>query len=398
MKCRVCSKKKFKQIIDLGNQPWGNDFLKKSMVGKEKFYPLKLLYCENCQLVQLNYTVKKEIMFKNHTYLSGTTKTLNNHFNDVALKLDKKFFKNKRNKNAFDIGSNDGTQLKYYKKLGYNVLGVESSAVASRIANKNGIRTINKFFNENIAKKIDNKFDIINASGVFFHLEELHSVTKGIKKLLKKDGIFVVQFIYLKEMIKNLAFDQIYHEHLIYYNLKTLNNLLKMHGLELFHAYKSKIHGGSIIGYVAHHKQRKITKNLIKLIKSENEAKVNNYSTLLRFAKRIENKKLENKKLLANWSKQKKIVYGFGAPVKGNTLMNYFKISNADFKYLVEKNTLRKGLYSPGSHIKIILENEIVQHPDIYYVLAWNFKKEILKNNKYLIKKGVKFYFPINPK
>ena len=398
MKCRVCSKKKFKQIIDLGNQPWGNDFLKKSMVGKEKFYPLKLLYCENCQLVQLNYTVKKEIMFKNHTYLSGTTKTLNNHFDNVALKLDKRFFKNKRNKNAFDIGSNDGTQLKYYKKLGYNVLGVESSTVASRIANKNRIKTINKFFNENIAKKIDNQFDIINASGVFFHLEELHSVTKGIKKLLKKDGIFVVQFIYLKEMIKNLAFDQIYHEHLIYYNLKTLNNLLKIHGLELFHAYKSKIHGGSIIGYVSHHKQRKITKNLIKLIKSENEAKVNNYSTLLRFAKRIENKKLENKKLLASWSKQKKIVYGFGAPVKGNTLMNYFKISNADFKYLVEKNTLRKGLYSPGSHIKIILENEIVQHPDIYYVLAWNFKKEILKNNKYLIKKGVKFYFPINPK
>lgn len=257
MKCRICSNKSFKQIIDLGKQPWGNDFLKKKFVGKEKTYPLRLIYCNKCSLVQLDYTVKKEVMFKNHTYLSGTTRTLNDHFFNVAKKIDRKYFYKKKNKYALDIGSNDGSQLKCYKKLGYNVLGIESSKTATDIANLNGIKTLNYFFNEKIGKKINKKFDIINASGVFFHLEELHSVTKGIKILLNENGIFVVQFIYLKEMVKNLAFDQIYHEHLIYYNLKTLQTLLDIYELEIFDAYLSKIHGGSIIAYVSHKNSKK---------------------------------------------------------------------------------------------------------------------------------------------
>ena len=398
MKCIICSKKKFKHVLNLGKQPWGNDFLQKKNLGKEKLYPLKLVYCQSCECVQLDHTVKKEVMFKKHTYLSGTTKTLNNHFQNVANKIDRYFFKKRKNKYAFDIGSNDGTQLKHYKKIGYKVLGVESSSTACQVANRNGIKTLNSFFNEKVANNIKNKYDVINASGVFFHLEELHSVTRGIKKLLKNDGVFVVQFIYLQEMMKNLAFDQIYHEHLLYYNLKTIEILLNKHGLDLFHAYKSDIHGGSIIGYVCHKNFRAKTKSLTKLFEIEKKSKANSYSTLTRFAKKVKENKIKNNHIIKNWIKQKKIIYGFGAPVKGNTLMNYFGINSSHFKYLVEKNPLRKGLYSPGSHIKIILENEITQHPDIYYVLAWNFKKEILKNNKYLIKKGVKFYFPINPK
>lgn len=395
MKCRICSHTKFKLIIDLGKQPWGNDFLKEKFIGKENFYPLKLIYCNNCSLVQLSHTVKKETMFKDHTYLSGTTKTLNEHFLKVSMRVDKKFFLKKKKKYALDIGSNDGSQLKYYKKLGYNVFGVESSKTASSIANKNGIKTLNNFFNEKIAKKIKNKFDIINASGVFFHLEELHSVTRGIKSLLNNDGIFVVQFIYLKEMINNLAFDQVYHEHLVYYSLKTLQTLLDIYELDIFDAYLSKIHGGSIIAYISHKNSKKKTSRLKILLKDEINEKINNFSTLRKFAKKIRESKKSSLKLLNKWKKEKKTIYGFGAPVKGNTLMNYYGINRKHFKYLVEKNPLRENLYSPGSHIPIILENKIQIQPDIYYVLAWNFRKEILKNNKSLIKKGIKFYFPI---
>ena len=151
-----------------------------------------------------------------------------------------------------DIGSNDGTQLKHFQALGYEVLGVESSKTTARLANEAGVPTLNHFFNHEVAREIGRKFDAINAAGVFFHLEELHSVTDGIRECLADDGIFVVQFLYMKKIIENLAFDQIYHEHLLYYNLKNIDTLLKRHGLALFDAYLAPIHGGSMIGFVTH--------------------------------------------------------------------------------------------------------------------------------------------------
>src|SRR6185295_18649276 len=159
-------------------------------------------------------------------------------------------------------GSNDGTQLKHFKKLGYSVLGVESSKSTAAIANENGIETVHAFFNNGIARSLNRKFDIINASGVFFHLEELHSVTDGIRECLQPDGVFVVQFLYMKQIIENLAFDQIYHEHLLYYNLRTIHTLLSRHGLEMFDCYLSPIHGGSIIGFITHAGKRPVSVRL----------------------------------------------------------------------------------------------------------------------------------------
>ena len=154
-----------------------------------------------------------------------------------------------------DIGSNDGTQLKHFQALGYDVLGVESSKTTARLANEAGVPTLNQFFNQDVAREIGRKFDAINAAGVFFHLEELHSVTEGIRECLADDGIFVVQFLYMRKIIDNLAFDQIYHEHLLYYNLMNIDTLLKRHGLALFDAYLAPIHGGSMIGFVSHQGQ-----------------------------------------------------------------------------------------------------------------------------------------------
>ncbi|MGA1623936.1 MAG: class I SAM-dependent methyltransferase, partial [Synechocystis sp.] len=247
MQCRVCDSSRLDLAINLGEQPWCNHFLKPEEVGKEPYYPLRVLYCQDCGTAQLDYTVKKEIMFGDHTYLSGVTKSLSAHFENVAHEVDERFFAGKTEKSVLDIGSNDGTQLKHFQALGYDVLGVESSKTTAKIANDAGVPTLNDFFNLDVVKTLGRKFSAINAAGVFFHLEELHSVTEGIREALADDGVFVVQFLYMKRIVENLAFDQIYHEHLLYYNLNTIEVLLNRHGLSMFDAYLSPIHGGSII-------------------------------------------------------------------------------------------------------------------------------------------------------
>lgn len=398
MNCRVCDSTNLELAINLGNQPWCNHFLKPEEVGKEPFYPLRVLFCHDCHTVQLDYTVKKEIMFGDHTYLSGVTKSLSQHFKTVAEEIDNRFFKNIPEKSVLDIGSNDGTQLKHFQALGYDVLGVESSKTTAKIANEAGVPTLNQFFNLETAKQLNRKFHAINAAGVFFHLEELHSAAEGIKEALREDGVFVVQFLYMKRIVENLAFDQIYHEHLLYYNLQTIEVLLNRHGLSMFDAYLSPIHGGSIIGFVSHKGKQEPSDRLQQMRQAEIEDKSNKLSTYLDFAKRIEQMKAENLAYLDAAKQEGKRVFGFGAPVKGNTLLNYFGIGTQHLDYLVEKNELRRELYSPGQHIPVVIEGELQELPDIYYVLAWNFKKEILANNQSLINQGVEFYFPVNPK
>ncbi|MBI5933622.1 MAG: methyltransferase domain-containing protein, partial [Chloroflexi bacterium] len=216
MLCRVCDSTELELAIDLGNQPWCNHFLTRDEVGKEPYYPLRVVYCRGCSTAQLDYTVKKEIMFGDHTYLSGVTKSLSEHFRSVAHLVDAAFFQREKAKAVLDIGSNDGTQLTHFQALGYEVLGVESSTTTAKIANEAGVPTLNEFFNCDVAVRLGRKFHVINAAGVFFHLEELHSVTEGIRAALRDDGVFVVQFLYMKRIVENGAFDQIYHEHLLY--------------------------------------------------------------------------------------------------------------------------------------------------------------------------------------
>lgn len=398
MNCRVCDSTNLELAVDLGRQPWCNHFLKKEEVGKEPFYPLRVMFCHDCATAQLDYTVAKEIMFGDHTYLSGVTKSLSGHFKNIAEEVNARFFKNTPGKSVLDIGSNDGTQLKHFQALGYAALGVESSKTTARIAQQAGVPTLNEFFNLEIARRLGRKFHVINAAGVFFHLEELHSVTDGIREALGDDGVFVVQFLYMKRIIENLAFDQIYHEHLLYYNLQTLQVLLRRHDLDIFDAYVAPIHGGSVIAFVTHAGRRAKSKRLQDLEKAEVDEQNNSFETYLKFAERIKQMKVENLAFLHNARRQGRRIFGLGAPVKGNTLLNYFGIGPNLIECLVEKNELRRGLYSPGMHIPVVIEGELEELPDVYYVLAWNFKKEILGNNQDLIRRGVEFFFPVNPK
>ncbi len=398
MKCRVCDGGDLEQVLDLGHQPWCNNFLTKDQLNREPFYPLRLLYCNDCKTSQLDYTIDKNVMFGDHTYLSGITQSLSDHFKRIAHEVDTRFGSNFSSKSVLDIGSNDGTQLRHYQELGWNVLGVESSKTTAEIANSNRIPTLNKFFNLDCIKEINQKFSIINAAGVFFHLEELHSVTEAIKIGLEKNGVFVVQFLYMKCIMENNAFDQIYHEHLLYYTLQTIQRLLKRHDLEMFDAYLSPIHGGQMIGFVGHPGERAKSERLALLEQQELKSQCNDKNSYIEFAKRVEEIKIRDLDFLSTRRFEGKRIYGMGAPVKGNTLLNYFGIGSSTIEFLLEKNELRKGLYSPGMHIPILLESEMDEWPDIFYVLAWNFKSEILKNHQNMIDQGVEFYFPIDPK
>jgi len=395
MTCKSCKSKNIDTILDLGEHPWCNNFLSKDELGKEPLYPLVLTQCNDCNLLQLNYVVPKEIMFKNHTYVSSTTKTLSKHFLELSEE-NKNQFNLTENDLILDIGGNDGTQLKQYQSIGLtNVLNVESADNISELSTKNGVRTINDFFNEKVVdEQIGEKsVSLVNASGVFFHLEELHSVIRGIKKCLKDNGVFVVQFMYAGTMVEKLNFDGIYHEHLCYYTLDSLSNLLSPYGLRIFDSYYNEIHSGSIIAKVCKNDaEYDQTSRHINTLKEDKKYDKNNF---LKFANIVKSKKEDLKNLLTELKDKNPSakIYAYGAPAKGNTLLNYFGIDNTLIDKCVEVNDLKVGLYLPKSHIPIVKET-VNDVPDYYLLLSHNFADEIIEKNKPLIENGVKFIIP----
>jgi SAM-dependent methyltransferase len=397
MICRVCDSSDLEPAIDLGTQPWANHFLTVEEIGTEPYYPLRVVFCNDCHTAQLDHTVPREVMFSDHTYLSGITQTLSDHFEQTAREVDARFGRGRRSKSVLDIGSNDGTQLRHYRGLGYDVLGVESARRAAEIAEAAGIPTVHGFFDLERARSLGRRFDVINAAGVFFHLEALHSAAEGIRACLADDGVFVVQFLWMRQIVRNLAFDQVYHEHLLYYNLETLDTLLRRHGLRLFDARPVPIHGGSIVAYASKSPDTPRSAALQELLAAERREGCNTLESYRRFAARIGDVRRENLEFLGRRKAEGKRIFGFGAPVKGNTLLNYFGVGPETLECLVERNELRRGLYSPGRHIPIAIESELPGPPDVYYVLAWNFREEILRRNRTLIDRGVEFYFPIRP-
>lgn len=382
----------YELILDLGKQPWGNGFISKNDIGTEPIYPLQLVYCNQSELLQLNYFVPKEIMFKEHSYISGTTKTLLNHFYTLAEENLNQYSLNVDNDTILDIGGNDGSQLLQYQKLGFkNVINFESADNICKLSEQNGINTINEFFNEEAVKKHvePNSIRLINASGVFFHLEELDSVIKGINYCLSDDGIFVVQCMYVGSMIDNLNFDTIYHEHLCYYTLHSLRKLLFKYNLYLEDAYFSEIHSGSIICKFRK-SQYDITERAYNLIERDDTY---NLSSFKKFATDVCDKRYALKDFLTELKNQGKTIYAYGAPVKGNTLMNYMGITNKLIDKIVEINEYKIGTYSPGSHIPVVKESTD-DLPDYYLLLSHNFESEIINKNKHIINKGVKFIIP----
>tara|TARA_R110002074_G_scaffold160767_3_gene318303 strand:- start:6118 stop:7338 length:1221 start_codon:yes stop_codon:yes gene_type:complete len=392
--CRSCKAESLEVILDLGDQPWCNDFLSEDKVGHEAKYPLRLNYCTECELLQLDYTVSKETMFGDHCYLSGMTQTLKNHFHEVAEENVEQFNIHEDDL-VVDIGGNDGTQLMQYQKCGVkNVLNIECATRVSAISRQHGVPTITDYFNRECVKKNigEKQVKLYNASGVFFHLEELHSVIDGIKFSLRGDGVLIVQFMYAGTMIEKMNFDTIYHEHLCYYTLRSLNNLLAPYSLEIFDAYYSEIHSGSIVAKITHKdgKLNEKTERFLQLLEKDKKYTTEKFQE---FAEKITERRYNLKELLSNLKKEGHTIYAYGAPAKGNTLLNYFDIDKTLVDKAVEINELKVGNFLPQSHIPITRETK-EDYPDYYLLLSHNFAEEIIQKNQDIIEKGVKFIVP----
>lgn len=396
MECRCCGGRRVELVIDLGDQPHCNRLVHPDLpAGTEPAYPLRLGFCRDCTMVQIDHTIPKESMFTEYPYVSGTTKTLPEHFHQTAARIEAAYGLGPRDL-VVDIGSNDGTWLRQYAPFGCRVLGVEAAANVARIAHDAGVPTWNRFFNEDCARDIlqeHGRAKVITAAGVFFHLEELHSVVRGIEALLADDGVFVVQAIYLGGMVENTAFDQIYHEHLCYYTLRSLSALLARHGLEVFDASLVPIHGGSIEAHVARKGVRRVRESVHRLQAAEAAKGFGSIDTYRRFAGNVLSLRNRLLTLLAEYREAGRSVWAYGAPAKGATLLNSFGIGPQLVQKAVEKNPMKIGLAIPGARIPI--EDEAGQRPDAYLVLAWNFIDEFVRKERDWLSSGGQFIVPI---
>ncbi len=397
MACRVCHNPTIEQFLDLGAQPHCDSLLlPKDLAHPEPYYPLQVCFCHACTAVQINYTVPKETMFEEYLYVSGTTQTLRTHFHDSTERLVSRLGL-KANDLVVDIGSNDGTWLACYEKHGLRVLGVDGARNLAEMANARGVETWARFFNAEVARDIiakKGRAQLVTAAGVFFHLEELHSVTEGIAELIREGGVFCVQAISLAGMLRYCQFDQVYHEHLTYWTVHSLDRLFAQYDLEIFNADMLPIHGGSMELLVAPRGTQAIDPSVEKMRVEERDLGCTQIETYRRFATRVGEIETELMGILRDYQAQGKKVYAFGAPAKGATLLNTFHITTELVQCAVEVNPLKVGKYIPGARIPIV-DEKTQDVPDAYLILAWNFLKEFLPKKRDYIMAGGKFIVPI---
>ena len=385
--CRCCGSNKLKRVLSLGYQPLANNLINNKN-DKYKKYPLELNLCTNCFNCQLSVAIDSDEMFSNYLYQSSTTKSFREHFSKAAKKYIE-YFKLEKDSYIIDVGSNDGIGLKPFLDLGFsNIQGIEPAKNLAELANKNGINTFHGYLDEKVLNPIKNGADLLLASNVFAHANDLKSMAESMKKLIKPDGKIVIEVQYLLKMIKDLTFDNIYHEHTNYWSLTALNKFLNSLGLKIFDAEEIDTHGGSIRIYVSQDKNIKVKKNVNAILKKEDEFGLNKISTYLDFGKKVENLKAAVIKNIKNLKQKYKKIIGYGAPAKASTALNYFNIKE-EINFIVEDNKLKHGKFIPGVNIPIVSKKKIQNSQPLILVLAWNFFDEIKKNNKVLTKKFI---------
>lgn len=398
--CRMCKGKNLKKVIKLSPTPPANAFLTKSSIkNRESFFPLDVNFCLDCGQLQLTHVVSPIVLFKNYVYVSSTSPVFINHFEEYAKDLIKRFKLNKKSL-VIDIGSNDGILLKPLKKAGVKVIGIDPAINIARKATKEGIKTFPYFLNLKIARKIVKKYgscDAICANNAFAHINNLDEIIESVKILTKDEGIFVIEFPYLVDFIEKNYFDLIYHEHLSYLSIRCLSALLKRHSMEIFDAKKVLSHGGSLRVYIKKAPSKhKVQPIIEKFIEEEKKLGLDNVNTYLKFAKRIEENKKKLIKLLKQLKSSGKTIVGYGAPAKGNTLLNYFKIGPTILDYIVDDSKYKQGLYTPGTHILVVPFDKIAKSkPDYILLLAWNFAKPLMKKLSDFKKSGGRFIIPV---
>lgn len=400
IKCRICGELIEKIFIDLGQTPLSNSFLKKNDIRKEKKFPLCALICKKCLLVQLGEFTSPKKIFSEYAYFSSYSKTWLKHAEKYVKKMKNRFNLNSNNL-VIEIASNDGYLLQYFKKNKIPVLGIEPAKNVAKIAKKRKIPTITKFFGAKLAKELvksGKQPDLLLGNNVLAHVPKLNDFVEGLKILLKYEGIITLEFPHILQLIDKNQFDTIYHEHFSYFSLTTLKKLFIMHKLEIFDVEELNTHGGSLRIFVKHknnnfHKERKSVKKILEKEKIFGLGKISTYTNFSQEVNSIRDELLE---FLHKAKNANKVVIGYGAPAKGNTLLNFCEIDFKLVKYTVDVNPHKQGMYLPGSHIPIRAPNEIFKtKPDYVLILPWNLKKEIMIQMKGIREWGGKFVIPI---
>jgi len=386
--CRCCGNHKLKRVLSLGFQPLANNLIKRLNDKVEKF-PLEMNYCPNCHNAQLSVAIDEKKMFKNYLYLSSTAKTFREHFEKATAKYVKEFKLSPKKSYIIDIGSNDGVALKPFKNLKFkNILGVEPAKNLAKLANKNKIKTYNCFLNRKSLKKIKKNADIVLASNVFAHADDLKSMAEHMIKLIKKNGTIIIEVQYLLDTLKDVTFDNIYHEHYNYWSLTSLVNFFNSLSAKIYRAEKINTHGGSIRIYVKKNKKIKIEDNVKKMLNEEEKFGIKNYQTYKNFAKKVYKIKENVIKNISRLTKNKSKIVGYGSPAKATTALNFFGISK-EIECILEDNKLKQGKFIPGVNIPIVSKEKLNRKPEHLLVFAWNFFNFIKKNNKGLAKKFI---------
>jgi hypothetical protein len=397
-KCRICHNEKLIEFFNLGEHPLANAFLKKEdLMTSEQKYPLRVLWCPECNLVQLGEVVDPNILFFDYVYFSSGMPA-SKHFRDYAQSVVKNFISSP-DELVVEIASNDGHFLEVVKETHPNILGVDPAKNIAKFANERGIPTIPDFFTEKLAKEIVNKSGhakAIIANNVVAHINDHHDLMKGVSFLLDEKGVFIVEAPYLIDMFENLTFDTIYHEHLSYLAIRPLARLFEEYGLEIFDVQIYPVQGNSLRVFVGKKGMHPILPLVREFLLKEKNMGLDKFESYVKLEKKISALKSEVVDLLKKIKNEGKKIAGYGAPAKGNTLLNYFNIDADTLDYVTETLPTKIGLYTPGMHIPVADINWARQNsPDFYFLLAWNYKDKILEKERDFISKGGKFIMPI---
>lgn len=400
--CRFCQTSLKQTFVDLGMSPISNAFLKPEQLNQaEKFYPLHAYVCENCFLVQLEEFETPDAIFSDdYAYFSSYSETFLRHAENYTQMMRERFGFNSESF-VVEIASNDGYLLQYFKKQGVKVLGIEPAANVVRVAESKGIPSWVNFFGTTTAQEIvrqKKQADLLIGNNVLAHVPDINDFVAGMKQALKPNGIFTMEFPHLLKLMEFNQFDTIYHEHYSYLSFLTVENIFAFHGLTLFDVEAIPTHGGSLRIYGKHdsNSNYQVTERLNNFRKKEIQAQLNKIDTYLEFSEKVRSTKRQLLQFLIKIKSQGQTIVGYGAPAKGNTLLNYCGIGIDFIDYTVDRSPHKQGLFLPGTHIPIYHPDKISEtRPDYVVILPWNIKDEIMEQMAHIKDWGGQFLIPI---
>ncbi len=397
--CRLCESSDLAKVIELTATPPANAFVPQSELDQvQEVFPLDVWICNDCSHVQLLDVVDPSVLFGHYVYVSGTSPVFVSHFQAYAGELLDRFAG--EGCSVLDIGSNDGTLLRFFQQAGCTILGVDPAQEISSTATEQGIETICGFFSCKMAEDIASShgtMDIVTANNVCAHIDDLSDLVKGVKRLLSEHGVFVFEVSYLRDVYEKLLFDTIYHEHLDYHCLSPLISFFKRFGLRVFDAKRIDSHGGSLRVYVCHatasHAE---TSQVGQLCREEVELGLTRAETFRSYGQRVAELGAELRAIIEDASRSGKQVAAFGAPAKATTLMYHFGLTSDTIDFIIDDSPLKQGLYSPGLHIPVVPSAKLYEAmPDLTVILAWNFADAIIRNHQAYLDKGGVFVVPL---